>query len=233
MIKKIKKITPVFIKRIYSLVSGKIYQIWHNSFIKQRHENEKNIPKNELQQKHIQNLKVLLDRESLLNFLPKRAICAEIGVNEGDFSKMILQQSIPSKLHLIDAWGDPKRYHDGLKELVRDKFKEEITQNIVELNIGYSTTVLKGFPDHYFDWVYLDTNHSYNVTAAELVALEDKIKSGGVIAGHDYIIGNWADDCRYGVIEAVHEFCVNNNWELIYVTANLDESPSFAIKKIL
>jgi len=227
-----RKIIPTCVKKIYSLAKRNVYQIWHDRFVEQRCQNEKLIPKYDLQPKHIQNLKVLLNRESLLNFLPKNAICAEIGVNEGDFSKMILQQSSPLKLHLIDAWGNPARYHDGLKELVRDKFKKEIAQKVVELNIGYSTATLKEFPDHYFDWVYLDTDHTYKVTADELAILKDKVKPNGIIAGHDYIIGNWAGDCRYGVIEAVHELCVKDNWELIYITANFSEMPSFAIRKI-
>ena len=171
-----RKIIPTCVKKIYSLAKRNVYQIWHDRFVEQRCQNEKLIPKYDLQPKHIQNLKVLLNRESLLNFLPKNAICAEIGVNEGDFSKMILQQSSPLKLHLIDAWGNPARYHDGLKELVRDKFKKEIAQKVVELNIGYSTAILKEFPDHYFDWVYLDTDHTYKVTADELAILKDKVK---------------------------------------------------------
>ncbi|MCX6239040.1 MAG: class I SAM-dependent methyltransferase [Bacteroidia bacterium] len=229
----INKITPSYVKnKIYSLVILKIYQIWHEYFIKQRYENEKYIPKYELQQKHIQNLKVLLNRESLLTFLPKNAICTEIGVNIGDFSEMILKQTTPQKLHLIDAWGDPSRYHDGLKDFVRDRFEKEIQNKIVELNIGYSTTILKEFPNHYFDWVYLDTNHSYTVTADELAILKDKVKPDGIIAGHDFIMYNSLGDCRYGVIEAVHELCVNYDWELIFTTANFIESPSFAIKKI-
>lgn len=146
---------------------------------------------------------------------------------------MILKQSSPKKLHLIDAWGDPSRYHDGLKDLVRDKFKKEIGDKTVELNVGYSTTILKEFPDHYFDWVYLDTDHTYKVTANELAILKDKVKLGGIIAGHDYIIGNWTGDCRYGVIEAVHELCVKDTWELLYTTANFNESPSFAVRRII
>jgi hypothetical protein len=69
-------------------------------------------------------------------------------------------------------------------------------------------------------------------TIAELNLYSKKIKQGGIIAGHDYIIGNWTDMIRYGVIEAVYEFCVNNEWEIIYITMELNENPSFAIRKI-
>lgn len=50
------------------------------------------------------------------------------------------------------------------------------------------------------------------------------------VAGYDYVIGNWVEGYRYGVIEAVHELCVNDDWGLLYIIANFNESPSFAIK---
>ena len=49
--------------------------------------------------------------------------------------------------------------------------------------------------------------------------------------GHDYIMGNWIDDIKYGVQEAVHQFCVEENWEIVYLTARIGENTSFGIKK--
>ena len=102
----------------------------------------------------------------------------------------------------------------------------------VEINLGLSTAVVTDFPNGYFDWIYIDTDHGYTVTHEELEAYREKIKPGGIIAGHDYIIGNWDGVVRYGVIEAVHEFCVKYDWEIIYLTAELNNNPSFAIRKI-
>ena len=75
---------------------------------------------------------------------------------------------------------------------------------------------------------------------AQLRALETRerlleelpMKADGIVAGHDYSMGNWKDDIKYGVIEAVHEFCVNCHWELIYLTTELSTNPSFAIRKL-
>src|SRR5690242_21742886 len=102
---------------------------------------------------------------------------------------------------------------------VENKFENEIRDKVVEINLGLSTDVGETFKDHYFDWVYIDTSHSYAVTKAELELYSKKVKLGnGIIAGHDFAIGNWVRGIRYGVIEAVYEFCVKNNWELIYLT---------------
>jgi predicted O-methyltransferase YrrM len=210
----------------------KDHQDFYKEFISLRKKQEKQIPKIDLDQIHIQQLKVLIDRNALLDMMPLNSICAEIGVNEGEFSQRILEKTNPAKLHLIDAWGNASRYHDGLKNVVEARFSKEITSGKVIINIGYSTDVLTEFPDHHFDWVYLDTDHTYELTSKELAILKDKVKPGGIIAGHDYILGNWVGDYRYGVIEAVHELCVKEGWQLKYITINRNESPSFAITKI-
>jgi hypothetical protein len=206
-------------------------RLWSHFFQLRRAKIEEDIPKIDLRAENIQNLKTLLDREELIRNMPRNGVVAEIGVDHGDFSELILKLSAPKKLHLIDAWADDGRYHRGLKNIVEDKFKKEITNGTLNLDIGFSTTVLLNFPDKYFDWVYLDTDHSYQTTKAELAILKSKIKEGGIIAGHDYIIGNWVDGNRYGVIEAVNEFCVNEKWEIIYLTIEADHYRSFAIKK--
>jgi len=216
----------------FNYYRNKLFHKFHNEFIRERKIKEENIPNINLEQKHIKNLKVLIDRQEMLKEMPKNSVCAEIGVEKGDFSDMIFKITTPVKLHLIDAWGDPTRYHDGLKLSVEKKFSHEIKTDNIKINVGFSTDVLKNMPDNYFDWVYLDTDHTYEVTAEELRILKNKMKPNGIIAGHDYIIGNWGGDVRYGVIEAVHEFCVKDNWELIFITINKNEMPSFAIKKI-
>jgi len=192
---------------------------------------EKNRIKVELKQQNIQNLKTLLNREELLKNMPTNKVVAELGVDRGGFSELILKIATPQKLHLIDVW-EGGRYHDGLNNIVETKFKNEIDKGLVEMNIGFSTEVLLDFPDNYFDWVYLDTDHTYKTTKDELALLKLKVKPGGIIAGHDYTIGNWVEHNRYGVIEAVNEFCVNENWEIIFLTAEANYYRSFAIKKL-
>ena len=180
----------------------------------------------------MQNCEIVLDRSALLAKVPKGGAAAEIGVNRGAFSEVILSVAEPEKLHLIDMWGS-ERYHQGLHAEVRRKFESEIAEGQVEIHNGkLSTEAVDEFADSYFDWVYLDTDHSYKVTKEELEAYAPKMKASGVIAGHDYVVGNWVKGSRYGVVEAVHEFCVAHDWELICVTAETMENRSFAIRRI-
>ncbi len=191
----------------------------------------KDIPKLDVETIHVKNARLLASREELLKKIPQNGIVAELGVDQGGFSKLILDINKPKKLHLIDFWGSA-RYNQNKRQQVEKKFKEQIDQGSIEINLGLSTEVVNNFEDDYFDWIYIDTAHTYDVTKAELEMYRTKIKENGIIAGHDYILGNWDGMVRYGVIEAVHEFCMKYDWEIIYLTAELTNMPSFAIRKI-
>ncbi len=188
-------------------------------------------PKSNFGPEHLQHLVSLTDRTELLRKLPANAVVAEIGVNEGDFSEKILSICTPQKLVLIDVWAS-KRYHGGLFDMVKNRFATQIAEGKIEIMRDYSFGAIAACADATFDWVYLDTDHTYDTTRKELELLRPKMKKGGIIAGHDYIIGNWDDGHRYGVIEAVREFCLAYRWEMIYLTHELDDHPSFAIRAI-
>ncbi|NVK53925.1 MAG: class I SAM-dependent methyltransferase [Flavobacteriaceae bacterium] len=171
-------------------------------------------------------------REQLLSLLPKNGVVAELGVDHGDFSQKILEICQPFKLHLVDVWKS-ERYPEKLFHEVGKKFQSEIKNGIVEINRGLSTVVVNQFPDKYFDWIYIDTAHTYSVTKAELETYLPKMKQGGIIAGHDFIVGEIDVPWKYGVIEAVYEFCTSHDWEIIYLTMERGISPSFAIRELV
>jgi hypothetical protein len=197
---------------------------------KRRHELILSYPYPTLMEKHLDGARLLSTREAMLTALPGNGIVAEIGVASGDFSHQILQLNKPQKLHLIDCW-DSERY-GTLQKSVYQRFEKEIDSGLVEINLGLSTEVLPSFEDGYFDWVYIDTVHDYKTTAQELLIARHKVKKGGVIAGHDYCQGNMISGWSYGVIQAVHEFCVNENWRIKFLTSESHCYLSFAITEI-
>ncbi|WP_194976838.1 class I SAM-dependent methyltransferase [Aquiflexum lacus] len=190
------------------------------------------MPVPEIGMVHIQNLKAVPTREDLLALLPKNGVVAELGVDRGGFSEKILKINTPLKLCLIDVW-QSKRYPEKLYQEVSSKFKEELKNKKVEIHRGYSTEVVNNFPEGYFDWIYIDTVHDYRITKLELELYRSKLKKGGIIAGHDFIVGEIDVPWKYGVIEAVYEFCKEHHWEIIYLTMERGISPSFAIREIL
>ena len=196
-------------------------------------------------------MRVFATRRQLVTALPSRAVVAEIGVQRGNFSKKILRKAKPRRLHLIDCW---EEHHDGLGyphdgrpvsqtnhddnyAFVEERFAAGIAAGRVQLHRGYSVPLLKAFPDSYFDWIYIDANHTYEAVSSELAAALTKIKPGGVIAGHDYIDTLYWKKRNFGVVEAVDEFCGRHGWEIIAETSepgwDVDQSdnPSYAIRQ--
>lgn len=188
------------------------------------------IPFVELQERHVRKVKTLANRAELLKYLPENAVVAEIGVLKGEFSRQILDMTRPAQLHLVDTWSG----NAGQKNLatVQANFQREIQSGIVILHQGNSLHVQQYLPEHSLDWLYLDTDHSYETTKKELLLCAAILKPGGILAGHDYVTGNWHGGIRYGVVEAVNEFCIRHDWEFIFLTAETHRHLSFAIRKI-
>ena len=195
-----------------------------------RRQTKNSMPHVALQACHTEGSSLLPSRQAMLSKLPTDGVACEIGVSRGDFTADILALNSPTKLHLVDSW-DSQRYAADLDK-VRATFAAEIATGRVEINRGLSTEALARFDDAYFDWVYIDTNHSYATTAAELEICARKVKPGGRIAGHDFCTGNVITPVPYGVVEACNEFCVREGWRYEFLTLDTDGHFSFCLAKI-
>ncbi|OWV64202.1 hypothetical protein ATY76_22415 [Rhizobium sp. R339] len=180
--------------------------------------------------RHTADCTVLPSRQELLRQLPHGGMVAEVGVDVGDFSADILEYNRPSKLILIDCWEGP-RYGDG-KAKVMMRFDHQISDGTVEIVQNHSIDALAKFPDRYFDWIYIDTDHKYETTAAELELCAQKVKEHGRIAGHDFCVGNIVRGRIYGVIQACERFCVDHNWYFEYITIESGGHFSYCLKKM-
>lgn len=188
-------------------------------------------PRYRLEAVHCEGATLLPNRAALIQRLPSQAIVAELGSDEGDFSAEILETCRPKKLHLVDAWRTA-RYGEDKAQAVATRFQAEINEGQLQITRKLSVEAAADFNDGYFDWIYIDTDHSYKTTIKELYSYAPKVKDGGFIAGHDYVMGNWVTSYKYGVIEAVAEFCVKEAWKVTFLTADVFESRSFALTRI-
>jgi hypothetical protein len=160
-------------------------------------------------------------REDSLELVPKNSICAEIGVFEGAFSEIILNVISPKEFILVDLFegemcsGDKNgnnikyiKLEDSYKNLVQ----KYINTPTVKLYKGKSSSFFETLPDNYLDFVYIDGDHSYEGCKSDLAFAKTKIKTGGIIAGHDYC------DMFTGVMDAVDEFAAKFNLKLNLTT---------------
>lgn len=162
----------------------------------------------ELTERHLKNCRVVRNREVVLQQMKKGGIVAEVGVQEGEFSKLILQLCEPQELHLIDC------ILGGYS--IDQKFKPEIDRGQVILHESDSSTAIRKFPDAYFDFIYIDADHSYDGVQRDIEAGKTKIKDGGFLIFNDYTYWSPGECINYGVIQAVNELCVREDWEMVY-----------------
>jgi len=162
-----------------------------------------------LEAQHLRGCELLESRDVMLESLPKNSVCAEVGIDKSEFSAKILQATHPSKLHLID-------YSPWSIQNAKKKFVQEVAQGTIETHLGDSGKLLQSFPNEYFDWVYIDGDHSYEGAKRDLEATLQKLKPAGLIALNDYIYFGSIDLVKYGVIEAVNEFCITHGFKLVF-----------------
>ena len=183
-----------------------------------------------LERRHTAGCELLPDRLDLLEALPKGGTAAEIGVAFGDFTREIMARNTPRQLYLIDAWASA-RYRDGLAR-IQTEWADAIRDERIVIRQGLSTEVLAGLEPGLFDWVYIDTNHSYDTTLAELELCAGLVRPGGLIAGHDFCTGNVIDAVPYGVVEAVARFCKDRDWGVRYLTLETRGHFSFCLQRL-
>lgn len=187
---------------------------------------------------HLDNCRILPNRYHLLDLLPKNGKVAEVGVLGGEFSKEILSRCTPEQLILIDTFfandyaGQDRFTKRTHYSFIKDKFKEEIDLETVEVVRGLSWEILDLYPNHYFDWIYIDADHSYESVKKDLSKAHSKVKEEGVLVMNDYIFSDHHTLDKYGVIRAVNEFCVEHNWELIYFALHPEMFCDVALRKI-
>lgn len=154
------------------------------------------------------------DKRAFAAWLPRRAVCCEVGVWRGDFAAVLLDSADPVRLWLVDPWSaqpreqydDPmngdQAHWDAVFAGVALRFEGEPRVRIMR---DYSVLAATRFVDASLDWIYLDANHAYEAIREDLRAWWPKIKPDGLLCGHDYIEPELAPH-PVGVVRAVNEF---------------------------
>lgn len=118
---------------------------------------------------------------------------AEVGVERGKYSEVLLKANPTLHLYSIDAWQAYEGYRDHMTQEEMDVLFDDAKKRLVsfsdrnELIKGFSTEVAESFEDESLDFVYLDANHEFQHVVNDIAAWERKVKVGGIVAGHDYI----------------------------------------------
>lgn len=167
--------------------------------------------------------------DEFLQNCPQNAQIVEIGVWQGKSVCYAAVESIRRnkkiKIHAIDTFegspNEPQIISDLQKILddgktVKELFLQNIepVKEIINLVHMDSISASKLYEDKSVDMVFIDGSHLYESVYADIEAWLPKVKSGGIIAGHDI---DGPEDFN-GVRQAVVEFfgqdftVVNPHW---------------------
>ena len=100
-------------------------------------------------------------------------------------------------MYLLDCWQaqDPSLYHDILNASDAEMAENLISTinnnknyfNRLKIIKDFSDNAVKFFEDNFFDFIYIDANHSYEMAKKDISLWYPKLKKGGLFAGHDYL----------------------------------------------
>lgn len=141
---------------------------------------------------------------------------AEIGVCVGDLSARLLERG-DLLLLMVDSWeGDGAAYISkegdaiaSLSQPQQDRRYEQTLRQIefagsrAEISRRRSLEAAPNTADHTLDFVFIDADHSYEGCSADIKAWAPKIRSGGLLSGHDYDNPDYPFE---GVKQAVDEY---------------------------
>ena len=148
----------------------------------------------------------------LVRWLLNQRMC-EVGVRFG-YNLERLLSARPEILVGVDHWfpsenpaeNDTDLPRKRLDDIYKNTFKKFVDAPPVKLFRGFSTNAAEMFPNNYFDYVYLDADHSFSGCFRDISAWWGKVKPWGILAGHDYCERTAANGTPFGVIKAVSTF---------------------------
>lgn len=164
---------------------------------------------------------------SFLNDLQLEGLAVEIGTDRGEFAASFLYSWHGNRLYCIDPWITGYSNRDPVSQ--RPDREDDYLATIKALEpYPYTAKVLKEysnkavhrFTDSSLSFVYLDGNHEPEVFKEDLDIWWHKVKSGGILAGHDIINDDWGKDIQSILIPWATEKLLD-----IYLVPEPDNSP--------
>jgi hypothetical protein len=112
-----------------------------------------------------------------------------------------------------DTGMDQKR----LEGIHGEVFKRFLYAPNVRIFRGRSEVAARLFPLRFFDYVYIDADHSFKGTLEDVCLWWEYVRQGGILAGHDYINTDSRNGVEFGVIKAIQKFMKDRKMDSSYL----------------
>lgn len=159
---------------------------------------------------------------------------AEIGVAHGKYSEVLMEANPEMTLYGVDPYQVYKGYKDyalkrtmaSLKADAHVRLDRFPNYKFVE---KFSADAAQDFEDNSLDFVYIDANHADPYVSEDIRVWTPKVKSGGIVSGHDYarVAGREHEPSqRYAVISAVDSYTKLHSIQLYIWGLNSKADPT-------
>lgn len=122
----------------------------------------------------------------------------EVGCFRGVSSEVFLLHE-PQEMYFVDIWGKNPDYNasDWALEqssknwdIIKSEFEERVLPYSKNTDItiihDFSSEASKNVSNNYFDFIYIDGDHSYDGVKKDILCWLPKLSKGGYFCGHDY-----------------------------------------------
>jgi hypothetical protein len=198
-----------------------------------------------LTSQHVRNARLFCDRAEMLLALEVTpgAIIGEVGVALGGFSAFLLEYLKPAEFVAFDLFNLhtlPELWEQQTSvlfegrthlEYYRDRFAGAASRVVIEEGCSHET--LKRYADGHFDILYIDASHTYQDVKADAAIAKHKIKENGLLVFNDYIMWDHLSGGAYGVVPAVNELLVQENWEVVGFALQQHMFCDIAIRRLI
>jgi len=151
---------------------------------------------------------------------------AEIGVWRGQNAQRMFMAMPGLQLVGVDPYLNHQYVRKARSHGVMEKAHKMALSRLKGANITWinkrSEIAAEEVADESLDFVYIDAEHTYDSAMLDIILWNRKVKSGGIIAGHDYFNN---DKLGLGVKQAVNDYTKWHKIAPLYITdrsADLD-----------
>lgn len=141
-----------------------------------------------------------------------KKVC-EIGVRDGENLLKMYSESL-DELVAVDIWKETGVLSENDLKYSQAELDNQYNQviemskktnNKIKVIKSFSDKASQNFENEYFDFIYIDADHTYEAVKLDLKSWWPKLKVGGLIGLHDYVDIKHGD-VEFGVVKAVDEF---------------------------
>ena len=141
----------------------------------------------------------------------------EVGIASGEYLSILCKENPQMEFSGIDMWTPYKGYNDYTKQSTFNTLEKDAIERMKPFSNynfirEWSMDAVKKFEDNSQDFVYIDSNHRDPYVTEDITEWSKKVRSGGIVAGHDYVTVD-----HIAVVGAVTKYIKDNNINPLFI----------------